>query len=486
MSDHLESFDSEISDFPEPRQEAAPATKPSWLKQIGALLRDSVHCLWFREPRWGDIPALPWLILLLYVLEQGLMILVEWLMSSGPQKFFWFTFLQNGAYFLAICWLVYYSQSSAQESKRSRQGQILCLILLLYMLASMLSGLVYGVSQVLLRFEVQQSLTAQWIVWGVQFTWMRLAELILLWHASSRNKLHFFFAASIFAGLSLLALSDETLEFWYPVNEEQTENDRPSLVLTQEVMEAQPQLLADKLTAIAPQRAGVVDLYTITFAPEADEDVFRREAGMVSSVMAQRFDAAGRGIELINHVETLGQWPWATPLNLRRSITAIAGKMDQNEDILFVYLTSHGGQDGQLAAGFWPMQVDSVTPQQLKRWLDEAGVRHRVIAVSACYSGSWIAPLASADTLVLTAADADNTSYGCGRKSELTFFGRAMFDEQLRSKTRSFEAAHHSARELIRQREVAAGKDDGYSNPQISMGANIRVKLAQLEARFKP
>ncbi|WP_157314001.1 C13 family peptidase [Chitinibacter sp. GC72] len=453
---------------------------------LHALWRETARSLIFRAPHWEQLPASPWLIFLLFALDQGVSILMAWLGSSGPQQFAWITGLQNAAYFLVICWLAYVAQPPAPVPPR--QVKMLSLILLLYVFSSLLWGLVYAVSQLLARYGLAQSYTAQWIIYALPFLWITVAELAVFWHASNHHSLRFALVLLILLALSALYFSGVAMSYWYPAPDADAEGyaDRPSLVLTQEVMEAQPALLHAKLGEVAPQRAGVVDLYTIAFAPEADEDVFRREAGMVSSVMAQRFDAAGRGIELINHVETLGQWPWATPLNLRRSITAIAGKMDQNEDILFVYLTSHGGQDGQLAAGFWPMQVDSVTPQQLKRWLDEAGVRHRVIAVSACYSGSWIAPLASADTLVLTAADADNTSYGCGRKSELTFFGRAMFDEQLRSKTRSFEAAHHSARELIRQREIAAGKDDGYSNPQISMGANIRAKLAQLEARFKP
>jgi hypothetical protein len=101
--------------------------------------------------------------------------------------------------------------------------------------------------------------------------------------------------------------------------------------------------------------------------------------------------------------------------------------------------------------------------------------------VSACYAGSWIPALEDDATMVLTAADADHTSYGCGYKSELTFFGRAMFDEQLRTQTRSFEQAHAAAREVIRKREIEAGKDDGYSNPQLSAGAAIRTKLAAFQ-----
>ena len=106
-----------------------------------------------------------------------------------------------------------------------------------------------------------------------------------------------------------------------------------------------------------------------------------------------------------------------------------------------------------------------------------------MIAVSACYSGGWIGPLASDTTLVMTAADANHTSYGCGRLSELTFFGRALFDEQLRT-THSFEQAFAAAVPVIRQREIEAGKDDGFSNPQISVGEKIRPVLRELEQRL--
>jgi hypothetical protein len=158
--------------------------------------------------------------------------------------------------------------------------------------------------------------------------------------------------------------------------------------------------------------------------------------------------------------------------------------MDREEDVLFLHLTSHGARDGELSAWFWPMSVAAVTPADLKAWLDEAGIRHRVISISACYSGSWIAPLANDDTLVMTAADAEHTSYGCGRKSELTYFGRAMYDEQLRNNTLSFEEAHAAARSVIKEREEKAGKDDGYSNPQINVGPAIRPWLAQLQERL--
>jgi hypothetical protein len=259
--------------------------------------------------------------------------------------------------------------------------------------------------------------------------------------------------------------------------------DVPVLELSQETFERQQQLLSTQLDAIAPQRPGVVDMYAITFAPYADVDVFMRESAVVADVMAQRFDTRGRTLQLVNNIATTDRLPWATPLNLERSIERMARRMDRDNDILFIHLTSHGGADGHLAASFSPLAMDALTPQKLRRWLDDAHIRNRVISISACFSGSWIAPLASDDTLVMTAADADHTSYGCGSKSTLTFFGQAMYDEQLRH-TWSFEQAHAASRKLIEQREKVAGKEDGYSNPQISVGPRIRERLKALEARL--
>ena len=255
------------------------------------------------------------------------------------------------------------------------------------------------------------------------------------------------------------------------------------LELTQEVFEAQQALWQQTTARIAPERAGVVDVYALIFSPYAAEDVFLRESRMVAAVLAERFDAGGRVIQLANHPSTAQTLPWATRLNLERAIGALAARMDREHDVLVVYLTSHGAGDFKLAAAHEPLKVEPVGPGDLRRMLDQAGIRNRVVAVSACYAGGWIDPLASDTTLVMTAADAAHTSYGCGRRSELTFFGRAVFDEQLR-RTRSFEEAFAAAVPLIRRREIEAGKNDGFSNPQISVGAKIRPVLRELERRL--
>lgn len=255
------------------------------------------------------------------------------------------------------------------------------------------------------------------------------------------------------------------------------------LALSQAVFEQQQALWARQAQALAPQRDGVVDVYGLVFAPYAGEEVFRRESTMVSTLLQERFDAQGRVVHLLNHADTAGTHAWATPQNLQRAIAALAQRMDRDNDVLVIYMTSHGARNHELAASHWPLTVPPVTPEMLRAMLDEAGIRQRVIAVSACYSGGWIEPLATASSLIMTAADATHTSYGCGTKSELTFFGRAVFDEQLRT-THSFADAFARAVPLIAQREVEAGKQDGFSNPQIHVGPQIAPVLQALEQRL--
>lgn len=290
------------------------------------------------------------------------------------------------------------------------------------------------------------------------------------------------------AGLTLGLLALSLVGVWY-FNDRPWEavadpgERRPRLALSQETFERQQEVWEEAVASLAPQRQGVVDVYGLVFAPYAYEDVFLRESGMVADVLAERFEAQGRVLRLLNHATTADTLPWATPLNLRRAVAALAERMDREHDLLVVYLTSHGASNFRLAAEHWPLQVPWLTPQDLREALDEAGIRNRVIAVSACYSGGWVQPLAGDTTLVMTAADPDHTSYGCGRKSELTFFGRAVFHEQLRT-THSFEEAFAAAVPLIRRREEEAGKPDGFSNPQISVGAGIRPVLDGLAGRL--
>lgn len=458
------------------------------LRPLGRWLREGAATALFRSPRWEGLAAGPGVVAALVLLVLAQAAAFQRLYVAGPALFYW---QAVAAGWLPFALLPFYALLVRGTGPSGRPGAAPDLALLTTLLLAQMVwlDLFLGLCYSAMLFSGSEVWAVHylgrwgaWILWAVPTTLCVLAQLALLARGGRGRRLPLAIVAGMMAGVVALGVAARQPEFWYP-EKEAAESDGPParyLKLTAELMEAQPVLLSRQLAALAPQRAGRADMYALTFAPYGD-DVFRRESQMVAEVMAQRFGTGGRTVQLVNHFQTAESLPWATTLNLQRAIRSVARTMDRDEDVLFIYLTSHGAREGQLAANFWPFELTELTPDMLRKWLDEAGIRHRVIAVSACFSGSWIPALAGDATMVLTAADADHTSYGCGYKSELTFFGRAMFDEQLRSHTRSFEQAHAAAREIIRQREIEAGKDDGYSNPQLSAGAAIRAKLAELQ-----
>jgi Peptidase C13 family len=148
--------------------------------------------------------------------------------------------------------------------------------------------------------------------------------------------------------------------------------------------------------------------------------------------------------------------------------------IDAEEDIVLIYLSSHGSADYHLYVNFPPLVLQQLTPIVLHRMLNEAGIKWKVVVVSACYSGGYVEPLKDPYTLVITSSRADRTSFGCDNASTFTYFGQAYFQEALK-KTTSFVEAFELARAAIAERERAEGLTP--SEPQIYVGNAIRDKL---------
>lgn len=235
-------------------------------------------------------------------------------------------------------------------------------------------------------------------------------------------------------------------------------------------------LLRRTLEGLDAQVPGKVDLYVVGVAGDGGESVFRNEVNYLSALMAQRFDAADHVVALINHVDSLGDAvrPLANLVNLRAALDGIGRVMDKQEDILLLFVTTHGTAAHELVMDLSPAFSQTISPQQLRAALDHSGIRNRVIVVSACFSGGFVPALADDDTLVITAAAASRRSFGCGDDTTATYFGRAWLVDGL-NRSDSFIDAYTIAIRQIAQRERAG--DFPPSLPQISIGANIRTRL---------
>lgn len=279
------------------------------------------------------------------------------------------------------------------------------------------------------------------------------------------------------------AFFGEYRNYWV-VGETSDESDKPDpwaeyrALDAETLMYSQPAILDKALAQLQPQRKKMTDLFFVGFAGYATEDVFSKEVGYVKHLLEERFDTQGHSINLINHLDTLDHTPLATSTNLALTLKRIGKLMNTEEDVLLLYLTSHGSKNHELSVYFWPLALNDITPEKLNAMLDEAGIKWRMIVISACYSGGFVKALQGPTTLVATAAAADKTSFGCGTESEFTYFGEAVFKEQLNRQS-SFITALQQADVSINQREVREKLEA--SMPQLSIGAAIELKLKQLD-----
>lgn len=251
----------------------------------------------------------------------------------------------------------------------------------------------------------------------------------------------------------------------------------------EQVIYAQPGLLDKEVARLKPRTPGKVNLYAIAFAGDGSENVFRNEAEYFDKLFTQRLGAAGHVLVLENNPASLTTRPLATWTNLEDALDAVASKMDLNQDILLVYFTTHGSEDHTLLVDMDPLPLDQIGAHDLPGILAEHPFQYRVVIVNACYSGGFIPPLKGSNSMIITAARSDRSSFGCGEQSRLTWFGHAFLVDAL-NRTDDLQDAFRFAR-----RQVAAWeKRDGYeaSDPQLSAGKGITVQLAKWRKGFKP
>lgn len=259
-------------------------------------------------------------------------------------------------------------------------------------------------------------------------------------------------------------------------------NESGELVVNDQVLSVQPQLLEEQLGALVPGRPGRTDLYFVGFAGDASQDVFLKELSVTRQLFDSRFGTDGRSVLLANNPQSATSLPFATVGNLERALVRVGKVMNRDEDVLFLYLSSHGSRDQELEVSNTPLELKQVTPELLRRMLQKAGIKYKVVVVSACFSGGFIEPLKDGGSLVITAADATHESFGCGFGENYTWFGEAFVGDALRG-TYSFTEAFEKSRDTIRKWEEEKGETP--SNPQIWAGKEVWPVLKRLQKELE-
>ncbi|MCD5994716.1 caspase family protein [Pseudomonas sp. CDFA 602] len=220
--------------------------------------------------------------------------------------------------------------------------------------------------------------------------------------------------------------------------------------------------LLEKALASVPVSTPVPELYSLVVAGDGKQSVFLREADYVSNLLASRFGAVGQ-ISLDNHRDHMDDRPMATRESITRAVQTLAQRTGP-EDLVFIYLTSHGTQDHELVLDQPRLSLADLPADALAAALAPLKNRDKVVVISACYSGGFIPDLKDERTMIITASRADRVSFGCSEEADFTYFGDALFGKAL-VETDDLQQAFSEARDYVAQREI----EDNFeaSEPQI-------------------
>lgn len=245
-------------------------------------------------------------------------------------------------------------------------------------------------------------------------------------------------------------------------------------------LERHQMLLNSNLLMLKDSDNGAANVYFLGVAGDGKQSVFRREIETVSAVLNERYNTQGRSISLVNHHDSAADYPLATRRSIASAINAIGQKMNAEDDVLFMYLSSHGSNDFNLTLGHDSINFPDLSARDLKQSFKKANIKWKVLLISACYAGGFIPDLEDDFSLIMTAADSENTSFGCSEESEMTYFGKALFNEVLsKDKDISLSNAFAKAKNIIEEWETK--EELTPSKPMLLAPKAIVEKLASLK-----
>jgi hypothetical protein len=223
----------------------------------------------------------------------------------------------------------------------------------------------------------------------------------------------------------------------------------------------------DAAIAALPVHPGGTETVVLAVGGEGYQAIFGREARHAADVLTAR--SGGPALVLSNTPEQVAAGLLASRRTVPMTLTAL-GKRARSGDTIIVYLASHGGEDASISMEAPYLEFAPLTANEFAKALDASGFTRRIIILSACFAGSWIDRLASPTTIIIAAAAADRTSFGCDDSRELTVFGEAMLGE-LANPDLTLATAFDRARQRITATEAAEALEP--SLPQARVGADM-------------
>jgi len=173
-----------------------------------------------------------------------------------------------------------------------------------------------------------------------------------------------------------------------------------------------------------------VDLYFVGVAGDGKQDTFYSEMVSIKDLLDERFDTAGRSIGLVNNPATLKDYPIATVSNLRSTLAHLGNTINTDEDIVLLHIAPTGATTtgSRWICRRWSSRSSRDRPRaHVRRQRHQVeGDRDLGLLLGGLHRAAQ-----GRQHLIITAADAFHSSFGCEYDSDYTWFSQAFYDEAL-------------------------------------------------------
>jgi hypothetical protein len=240
-------------------------------------------------------------------------------------------------------------------------------------------------------------------------------------------------------------------------------------------------MVEQQLTQISPGVAGTKEAFLLVIAGYDQPAVFSNEMKLAAKQLGKAFNAESRTLMLSNSTQDAESISQVTPFRLQKAIDKFSQKMNSDEDLLVVYIASHGSKEGvALKQSGVPLVL--LSPYQLQLALLEAPTPWKAVFISACYSGVFMDTLKTSKSMVITAADATHPSFGCNFGQKYTYFGNELLNGRDFAAPVDWYTLFQDTVKNVKDREQGWHLD--HSNPQFWMGPDFVKYLASFNAEL--
>ena len=102
------------------------------------------------------------------------------------------------------------------------------------------------------------------------------------------------------------------------------------------------------------------ELFLVTFAGDAKQKVFMRETLYIQDLFKKNYAVEGHSVALVNHASATSKYLVASDENLALVLKEY-GKIMEEKDVLYLYLTSHGSRKHKLSVDLSLIHISEPT-----------------------------------------------------------------------------------------------------------------------------